>query len=323
MSAFTYRATNTQTTLYTLTGYAQGTSYSIQYLGQSKLIAQHEIDSIFNVLDFNFSLYATNSLIKDFNQSAKGIKVSPHLRKVITEAKMIQLQTNGAFDIAILNLLNLWGKGSKNIEVLPSPAEIKQTLLYSGSQWIDIHQDSLVKSYPTVAIDCDGIAQGYSVDVLASFLDSKMIADYLVEIGGEVKCKGKNAAGKPWRISYFTASSSQNGILYPPTLHLSGWACTTSGRLNKYTGSKTKKISHIINPQSGMPVDNGIVSVTVIAKQAMTADAYDNALMVLGIEKALSLLENTRELGVHFVYESSPGHFKDTANAFFKLFTAE
>ncbi|MFM1794092.1 MAG: hypothetical protein RL642_477 [Bacteroidota bacterium] len=320
-----FKATNSthHNVLYTITGYAQGTSYSIQYLSQSALVHKNEIDSIFKVLDDNFSLYSKASLISDFNQSLRGIRITPHLRHVITASKQIHMQTDGSFDVAILNLLSLWGKGKKGIDIKPSADEIRKALSFSGSQHISVHGDSLLKSNPSIRIDCDGIAQGYSVDVMASFLDTYQISNYLVEIGGEVKSKGFNVHGKPWRIGYTTASSLQTFSANYPTLHLSGWACTTSGRLSKYSGSDTNKLSHIINPKSGLPVDNGLVSVTVIAKDAMTADAYDNAFMVLGIEKTLALLKENTTLGVHFVYEPKPGQLKDTANSFFKLFIAD
>jgi thiamine biosynthesis lipoprotein len=216
--------------------------------------------------------------------------------------------------------LSLWGKGKKQDFTPPSPNEINNTLINSGSHWIIIQNDSLVKLNPNVQIDCDGIAQGYSVDVLASYLDAKNISNYLVEIGGEVKSKGKNTQGADWRIGFTTASLQNNVLSNQQVLRISGWACTTSGRLSKFTGTPTQKISHIINPTSGYPVNNGIVSVTVIAKDAIIADAYDNAFMVMGIDKAFALLKDNKDLGVHFVYEPTPGHFKDTANAFFKSF---
>jgi thiamine biosynthesis lipoprotein len=320
ISSFKFTTSNRPNRLYTLTGYAQGTSYSIQYLSDSSRIVKNEIDSIFKVLDYNFSLYSNSSLIKDFNQAARGVSITPHLSHVITYAKDIHAISHGSFDIAILNLLSLWGKGKKQDFTPPSPDEINKTLLSSGSHWIMILNDSLVKLNPNVQIDCDGIAQGYSVDVLASYLDAKHISSYLVEIGGEVKSKGKNAQGADWRIGFTTASLQNNVLINQQVLGLSGWACTTSGRLSKFTGTATQKISHIINPTSGYPVNNGIVSVTVIAKDAITADAYDNAFMVLGVEKSFALLKDSKNLGVHFVYESTPGQFKDTANAFFKSF---
>ncbi|MBD0353377.1 MAG: FAD:protein FMN transferase, partial [Flavisolibacter sp.] len=168
----------------------------------------------------------------------------------------------------------------------------------------------------------NGIAQGYTVDVLAALLEKKGIRNYLVEVGGEIRVKGhKQPGGEPFTVGI--ESPNINGLDPSPlqrTIHLEQGGLTTSGNYRNYYLSGNKRITHLFDPKTGFPVQNELISVTVWAQDAITADAYDNALMVLGLEKSFRLLTNTKNLEAYFIYQKKDGTISDTATTgFYKL----
>ncbi|MEY4660533.1 MAG: hypothetical protein RLZZ42_485, partial [Bacteroidota bacterium] len=264
------------------------------------------------------------SSILSFNLSKRGVRASEHLNQLVADAIDISQLTQGAFDITILPLAIIWGKFNKTSIEIPSATAIKSALVVSGYQKIKLNGDSLIKSYPGVQIDPDGIAQGYSVDLIAGYLEKFGIENFLVEIGGEIKTKGLNSEGKPWRIDFPKAKDyAINSTASDKVLTLSGMGVSTSARFSKFTSTQSGKRSHIINPESGLTLENNIASVTVIAPKTVLADGFDNAFMVMGIERALKLSDSIKNIGVHIVYETDKGVIKDTSNSFFRKFVKE
>lgn len=309
--------------LYQITGTAQGTTYSISYLHPFQLVHKSSIDSIFHSLDNEFSIYKHESAILSFNHSSRGIPTSKHLKHLVSNALEISRSTHGAFDITILPLAIMWGKFNKEMIPLPSPLSVQSVLSVCGFEKIEMTADSLLKLNPDLEIDPDGIAQGYSVDVLGTYLENLEIKDFLVEIGGEIKTKGVNANGQPWRIDYPKATDySINQMVDNKYLKLSNLSVSTSARLSKFTLTQQGKKSHIIDPRTGLVLENGIISVTVIANDAILADGYDNAFMVLGIDSSINLANSLKNTGVQFVYETINGEIKDTCNTYFRKFIA-
>lgn len=302
-----------------ISGTAQGTTYSIIYNHPVQVINKNSIDSIFTELNAEFSLYQQQSSILSFNQSHRGIPASAHIKNLVENAIGISQLTHGAFDITLLPLSIIWGKFNKNSIAQPSANTIKAALGLSGFQNIYFRSDSLLKCQPGVQIDPDGIAQGYSVDIIASYLEQLGIRSFLVEIGGEIQTKGFNSEGNLWRIDYPKASDyAINSIANDRILKLSGMGVSTSARFSKFTTTGNGKKSHIIDPGSGFTLENNIISVTVIAPKTVLADGYDNAFMVMGIEKSLNFADSRKDIGVHIVYESERGLIKDTCNSLFR-----
>ena len=307
-----------------ISGTAQGTTYAITYRHPNQVIHKHAIDSIFNVLNAEFSLYQQHSTILSFNLSKRGVRVSERLNKLVADAIYISQLTQGAFDITILPLAIIWGKFNKTSIPIPSATAIQSALRVSGYHKIKLNGDSLIKLNPGVQIDPDGIAQGYSVDLIAGYLEKFGIENFLVEIGGEIKTKGLNSEGKPWRIDFPKAKDyAINSTASDKVLTLSGMGVSTSARFSKFTSTQSGKRSHIINPESGLTLENNIASVTVIAPKTVLADGFDNAFMVMGIERALKLSDSIKNIGVHIVYETDKGVIKDTSNSFFRKFVKE
>ncbi len=303
---------------YEISGLAQGTSYSIKYIYASAVVNKKAIDSIFDLMDYNFSLYKAHSLINSFNNAPRSIQLTDHFSTLIKHANFVSAATAGAFDITTLPLSILWGKFNSGKIVAPDTAQIEATLAYSGYQNIYIKGDSLIKSYPPLKLDADGIAQGYTVDVISAYLSSLGIQDFLVEVGGEIRTKGFKSRKEPWVVGYISAGDYNFNTTSSSRLALSGLSVSTSGRLSKYSNTNIGKKSHIVDPRTGKTVENSIISVTVLSSKCVLSDAFDNGMMVLGLDSALKLCSNFPDMGLHIVYTSGSGDIRDSANAFFK-----
>jgi len=188
-----------------------------------------------------------------------------------------------------------------------------------GSQYLKLDGNQLTKLKPCVRIDVNGIAQGYSVDLISNFLEKNGIVNYIVELGGELRVSGKKQPGnEPFKIG-IEAPSNSDFVSHPieKILLIHSGAITTSGNYRKYYESKGKKISHLMNPRTGYSIKNEMISVTVYAKDALTADAYDNALMVMGLNNAMKFVEKRKDLAAYFVYRMPNGNIADTASSRF------
>lgn len=304
-----------------LSGHAQGTTWHATYFYSDSVVTKRQLDSILEVIDSSLSLYKPYSTIVAFNNSTSGIKIDKHFRNVVEKSLDTYQQTNGLSDITVGPLVEAWGFGVDPHSNVPDDSVIKSLLPCVDSKNIRLHNDSLIKSKPCVKIDVNGIAQGYSVDVIASFLESNGIQNYLIELGGELRVKGKKQPGNiPFRIGIESPSGDDFNI--PPMQKIiildSGGAITTSGNYRKYRESKGKRFSHIIDPKTGKSADNEMISATVYATDAITADAYDNALMLMGVEKAIQFVENRKDLGAYLIYKKKDGKIADTASTLFR-----
>ncbi len=303
-----------------LSGHAQGTTWHANYFYADSVVTTRQVDSILEVIDSSLSLYKPYSTIVAFNNSTSGINIDKHFRNVIEKSLDIYQQTNGLSDITVGPLVEAWGFGVNSHSNVPDDSVIKSLLPCVDSKNIRLHNDSLIKSKPCVKIDVNGIAQGYSVDVIASFFESNGIQNYLIELGGELRVKGKKQPGNiPFSIGIESPSGNDFNILPMQTIiTLDSGAITTSGIYRKYHESKGKKFSHIINPKTGKSAENEMISATIYAADAITADGYDNALMLMGVEKALQFVENRKDLGAFLIYKKKDGTIADTASTLFR-----
>lgn len=313
---------NTEAETFRIRGFAQGTTYQIQYYATEKAVSKQQIEKILSAIDSSLSLYKPYSLISRFNQSASGIELDCHLKKVVKKSLEISKKTRGAFDITIQPLVQAWGFGTSTIDVLPDSASIQAILTCVGSEKISIHENCLLKTAACVSIDVNGIAQGYTVDVLAAYLEEKGIGHYLVELGGEIRIKGrKQPSGELMAIGIEGPGGDDNHAFPIQTIiGLEAGAITSSGNYQKFLQMGANRFSHLIDPKTGYPIRNEMISVTVWAEDAMTADGYDNALMGMGIEKGLEFAEQQKKLEAYFIYHREDGSIADTATTgFYKL----
>ncbi len=307
---------------YVLTGHAQGTTWSISYYASDSLVTKGEIDSILVSLDSSLSLYKPYSLINQFNKAKKELRMDRHLANVVRKSLDIYANSNGIFDITVQPLVEAWGFSAGKTDHFPDSAEVRKILQCVGSDQLEISDGMLVKKKPCIRIDLDGIAQGYSVDVLADFLGDKSISDFIVELGGEIRVKGRRRPGnEKMKIGIEAPGDYEfEPSVLQKIIYLDSRAVTTSGNYRKFHESNGKKFSHTIDPHTGYPTQNELISVTVIAADAITADAYDNVLMVMGLRQGLKIVEQRKDLAAYFIYRNSHGGISDSASSRFKVF---
>ncbi|HUQ66086.1 MAG TPA: FAD:protein FMN transferase [Flavitalea sp.] len=304
------------------TGQAQGTTWSVTYYHTDTSVSQNKIDSIFSSIDSSLSVYKPYSTISAFNKSTRGIKLDVHLKNIVRTSLEVTRETKGLSDITVAPLIEAWGFLAKQSSKIPDDHQLHQILKCVGIKNIRLKGDSLIKLKPCVKIDVNGIAQGYTVDVIASYLETEGINNYVVEVGGEVCVKGRKQPGnKPFKIGIESPSGDDFSALpMQRIVILNHGAVTTSGNYRKFHESKGKKYSHIINPHTGKSAGNGMISATVYAKNATTADAYDNALMLMGVKKALKFIEARPDMAAFIIYKTKNGAIADTASSRFRHF---
>ncbi len=288
----------------TISGKAQGTTYTISYLAGAYANYREEIDSIFKAIDQSLSTYQEESVISTINRNASD-KVDAHFITVFQKAQEVSQQTAGMFDVTVAPLINAYGFGFKKREHV-TPAKIDSLLTLVGYQKLRLEGNTLVKASPGMMVDFNAIAQGYTVDVLADFLEGRGIKDYLIELGGEVRSKGKKLDGSLWSVGIEEPeeASSAGGTLNS-TIALANKSLATSGNYKKFYVEDGKKYTHIIDPHTGLPAKNNLLSATVVAPDCMTADAFATAFMVMGLERAKAFLEThyNLQLSVFFIYD--------------------
>jgi FAD:protein FMN transferase len=304
---------------YLIKGTAQGTTYSITYYSRDSIFLKKDADSIFRILDLSLSLYQPNSLINNFNSSPKKTKSDLHLNAVVKKAIEINQKSSKLFDITIKPLAEAWGFGINPHQKPPTQKHIRKLLKCVGSGKLRIKSGYIYKSRPCVQIDLNGIAQGYSVDVIANHLRKLSVEYFIIEIGGEIFTESTHPDGSPMKVDIEIPSSE---IQEPPSfvqIDLPPGALTTSGSYRKYYLNNNNVISHIINPVTGQATVSNMISVTVFAKDAITADGFDNVFMLMSIIQAKHFLENHPELAALFVYVDESGTLKKYASSNFPM----
>ncbi len=282
-------------------GKAQGTTYSICYIHKDGISFHNEIDSLFQRIDKSMSLYDSNSIISRINRNDTKVKVDVFFEYVFNKSKEISKKTNGAFDVTIGTLLdegNILNRSGRTQD----DSFVKKYVNYKNVQ---IKNQRIIKKYAETKLNFNGIAQGYMVDVIADFLEKKGVCNYLVEIGGEIKVKGKKTNDIFWEIGIEKPTYNENEQILQVVFPLTDRAISTSGIYRNYFEKNNIKYSHIINPKNGNSIQNELLSVTVFANDCLTADAYSTAFMVLGLKKSLSILKNNKKIDALFIYNSN------------------
>lgn len=304
---------------YRVTGQAQGTTFAVTWYADREAVSKAQIDSIFRSLDASLSIYVPASLISRFNASRGGVEMDAHLARVVEKSMQLYRETGGLFDITVYPLVRAWGFGTKAMDTVPDSAAIRELLACVGSGKLRVGGRRLAKTVPCVQIDVNGIAQGYSVDVVAGFLAAHGIANYMVEIGGEIRTKGRKLPGnEPMKIGIETPSVTEfDSPVIREVISIGDRAVTTSGSYRKFRESAGMRLSHIIDPKTGFPVQREIISATVVAPDAITADGFDNALLAAGIDGAFEILRKHPEIEAYLIYRKPDGTVADTASAGF------
>ncbi|MBN1199261.1 MAG: FAD:protein FMN transferase [Bacteroidales bacterium] len=285
-----------------MTGFIQGTTFSvIWYPDQPASAVQKGIDSIFLLVNQTASLYDSSSIISRFNRN-EPCEQNIHFQQLVTQSQRISEQTQGAFDITVAPLIRLWGFYRKE-GTMVSDSLISEWLMNIGYSRLQIAPDGLVvKLNPGVEIDLNGIAQGYTVDLIAGYFDSLGIDRYLVEVGGEVRCGNKKSAEEPWIIGIEKPAPSDTAPqVVQVKIAVENRSVATSGNYRNYFRENGHTYSHTIDPRTGIPMKDGLISVTVLSTNCTEADAYATALMVMGLEPGLLFIEEHPGLEAFFI----------------------
>lgn len=274
-----------------IVGRAQGTTYSIIYEGELGLFKRRNADSIFVVIDKSMSLWDKSSTLSQINENVHNIKVDEHLKKVFEKSKVIYQQSSGAFDPTVGPIIKAYGFIDKNNLTPPTQNQIDSLMNYIGFDKVELKNHLISKSAKEINLDFNAIAQGYTVDILCEHLDNLGIQNYLVEVGGEIRSKGKNKEGKYWQVGIEKPQEGENIIQneVESVLQLKNISLATSGSYRNYVMVGKRKISHILNPKTGQPAENGVISVSVLAPNCAEADAWATAFMVMQKNQSMKL----------------------------------
>ncbi|MBB6326851.1 thiamine biosynthesis lipoprotein [Algoriphagus iocasae] len=297
----------------TLSGKTMGTTYNITYLDEEGRDFQPSIDSLLVVFNQSLSTYIPDSELSQFNNSDTLDFELPYLLPILEASKDINQKTDGAFDPTVGPLVNIWGFGPTGPELKDS-VDIQNLLKLVGFEKVDFDSKQVRKKVSGIYLDFSSIAKGYGVDVVAEFLASKGINDYLVEIGGELVAKGVNESGELWKVGVNRPEESSSASDLISIIALQDKGMATSGNYRNFYVRDSVKISHTINPKTGYPIAQNLLSATVVADDCMTADAYATALMVMGTEKAIALDSALDEIEVFLIFSGPNGEFETYAS---------
>ncbi|RPH28878.1 MAG: FAD:protein FMN transferase [Bacteroidales bacterium] len=302
---------NPKKEMITYEGFTQGTTFSIKYFASvdSVFILNKGIDSIFSEINHTASTYDKNSIISKVN-SNQDIELNYDFIKLFNKSIEVSDSTNGCFDITVGDLVRKWGFGFKNNK-MPTEFQVDSLMKSVGYKNLSINNNRLVKKLPETKIDFNAIAQGYTVDLVAEYFLNNNCTNFIVEIGGEVRANGSKQVDNPWIVGIEkpapTDSSTQAIQL---KIELNNKSISTSGNYRKYFVKDGVKYSHTIDPKTGYPVHHSLLSVSIIADDCTTADAYATAFMVMGIDRAKEFLKDHPKIEAYFIYVDSANNNK-------------
>lgn len=298
-----------QTELIVLEGYTQGTSYHITYVDAKHRNFKKSIERLFKRFDASVSTYQSNSLITKINHNKAYRKTDPYFDTCFVKAKEIWSITEGAFDPTVYPLVNAWGFGPEKKSKLEQ-AKIDSLLKFVGFEKIQLKHGKIQKTDPRVSLDFNAFAQGYSVDLVSDFLLSKGIPSFVVEIGGEVYAHGK-LNGHAWRIGLeqpIENKETKNSVSI--FFELDDVAVATSGNYRKFTEENGFKIVHHIDPKTGQPTSNQLLSASIFTDRCISSDALATAILVMGLEQAKEFLAQHSEIQAYLIYSDQDGKYQ-------------
>jgi FAD:protein FMN transferase len=294
-----------------MAGFTQGTTYHMTYQSPSgdSLELKEEVDALLARFDQSLSSYIDTSNLSLINRNITDL-ADPYLEEVFAEARRVYELSGGAFDITVGPLVDAWGFGpGQKLETTP---EVVDSLMqFVGMDKVRIRDGRVIKENPGIRIDVNAIAQGYSVDVVCAYLSKLRIRNYLVEIGGEIRTRGKSPRGDDWKVGI---DKPVEGNVVPgqnlqQVVRLAGKSLASSGNYRKFYDVEGEKVVHTIDPATGYTKPSNLLSVTIITDECMTADAYSTTCMVLGLERSKAFVESLDGVEALFIYTDEDGLF--------------
>ena len=313
--------------LLSLGGNTMGTTYSVKMVAPASAIDRErlaqKIEAKLEGVNRRMSTYLPESEVSRLNAAPLGeaVEVSRDTRLVLDEALRINELTGGAFDPTVGPLVDLWGFGPRGGRGVPSPDDVAKLRNIVGLDKLYWQGDGagLVKRVDGLQVDLSGIAKGFAVDQLADLLDGEGAADYLVEVGGELRSKGRAPGGRAWRVGIEKPALASGDL--QRIIDFEGAALATSGNYRIFFEQDGQNYCHIIDPVKGRPVEHRLASVTVVADSTMTADALSTALLVLGAEAGMRLAK-AENIAAFFISGAADSYSSAASPAFEERFKA-
>ena len=313
-----------------LMGKTMGTTYHIKYIDDGNLNldkdkAHAKIEMVLKDVNAKMSTYDKNSELSRFNQFTEvnqPVEISTDLATVIREAIRLNQVTEGALDVTVGPVVNLWGFGpEKHPERKPTAEQLAERQAWVGIDKLKLTQRDgkfyLEKSVPQLYVDLSSIAKGFGVDLVAETLEHIGAKHYMVEIGGEIRAKGKNIEGKDWQ-SAIEKPSFDGSRSVEQVIGLKDLAMATSGNYRIYFEENGQRFAHEIDPKTGYPIQHHLASITVLHPSTMTADGLSTGLFVLGEEKALEVAEK-EQIPVYLIIKTDNGFETKMSSTFSAL----
>lgn len=296
----------------TFDGVGLGTTYHIVVKADSSVNLRAEIDSVFAASNASMSVFDENSLLSKINNNQIDT-LDKYILQCLTTAAMVSDQCDGAYDVTIKPLTSAYGFTGGDTVKNPN---IDSLMQFVGYKKIHIDGNKITKESPNMQIDLNSVAKGLIVDMMAQMIESKGIEDYLVEIGGEIFCKGKNSKNANWVVGIDTPADGNfsPGESLQVALKFSGRGMATSGNYRRfYTDADGRKIVHTVDARTGLPAIHSLLSATVLAESCALADSYGTMLMVLGVDAAKEFLTAHPEVDAYLIYSDETGAYKTFA----------
>ncbi|CAK7080676.1 MAG: FAD:protein FMN transferase [Parabacteroides sp.] len=282
------------------------TLYHIKY--ESDKALTEKIDNELQKFNLSLNPFNPNSTIAKVNRN-EPVEVDEWFKEVFNKSMEVSKNSDGVFDITCAPLVNLWGFGfSKKDSITPEMIDSLKTFV--GYQKVRLEGNKVIKDDPRLLLNCSAIAKGYSSDIIARLLEREGVENYMVEIGGEVTMKGVNPKGECWRIGINKPEDDSTGIrneIEEVVQLCKKGGVATSGNYRNYYVKDGKKYAHTIDPRTGYPAEQSILSATIVANDCMTADAYATAFMAMGLDKARQMAEKLPEIEYYVIYADENG----------------
>ena len=301
-----------------LQGLAQGSYYAVTYYDEQERNFQHEIDSIFHAVDMSVNLWVDSSVISKVNRNEEVVLDDIFIDNFNIAQEAAKL-SDGYFDPTISPIVAAWGFSYKHGD------SITPQLIDSLKQLVDyrkvrIENGKVIKDNPSIQLDFNAIAQGYTSDMIASFLESRDVKDFLVDTGGEIMARGGKPNGQPWIVGIEKPADNWDSEQVVQTrIALRDKGLVTSGSTRKYVERNGKRYSHCINPKTGYPVEHQLLSATVLAENSVWADALASICMVMGLEKSLEIINALDGVEAYYIFANEKNELETYATEGFKM----
>lgn len=317
MSILCFASCGRQSHKIVLQGLAQGSYYAVSYYDAENRNFQPEIDSIFHAVDMSVNLWVDSSIISKVNRNEDVTLDSIFLDNFRIAMETARL-SDGYFDPTISPIVAAWGFSYKRGDSI-TPQLIDSLKQLVDYRKIRIENGKVVKENPDMKLDFNAIAQGYTSDLIAAFLESRGIKNYLVDTGGEIMARGSKPNGQPWIVGIEKPAENWDSEQVVQTrITLRDKGLVTSGSTRKYTERNGRRYSHCIDPKTGYPVEHNVLSATVLAENSVWADALASICMVMGMEKSLPLIESMDGVEAYYIFVNDQNELETFATEGFR-----